>query len=127
MTQHVPIRGGGSSRRRCRTDVVDDNVGDDRSKKTALKTTSFRSRRATGKTSRDDELEQSRGALPKNLIRPLPYRITKASGSGDLLSRSPVYAGARDGVDYGGGARHEFWQNLDWFSICAAHAVHDII
>jgi hypothetical protein len=42
------------------------------------------------KTTRDEELEQSRRALPKNLIRPLPYRITKASSSGDLLSRSPV-------------------------------------
>ena len=69
---------------------------------------SFRSRRATGKTSRDDELEQSCGALPKNLISPLPYRIARANGSGDLLSRSPVHAGDRDGVDYGGGARHEF-------------------
>jgi hypothetical protein len=39
------------------------------------------------KTTRDEELEQSRRALPKNLIRPLPYRIAKASGSGDLLSR----------------------------------------
>ena len=51
--------------------------------------------------------EQSRGALPKNLIRPLPYRIPKASGSGDLLSRSPVHAGGRDGVDYSGGASRE--------------------
>ena len=58
-------------------------------------------------TSRDEELEQSRGALPKNLIRPLPYRIAKASGSGDLLSRSPVHAGGRDGVDYSGGASRE--------------------
>jgi hypothetical protein len=60
---------------------------------------------------RDEELEQSRRALPKNLIRPLPYRIAKASGSEDLLSRSPVHAGARDGVDYGGGASSERWQN----------------
>jgi hypothetical protein len=53
------------------------------------------------KTTRDEELEQLRRALPKNLIRPLPYRIAKASGSGDLLSRSLVHAGARNGVDYG--------------------------
>ena len=39
------------------------------------------------------------------------------SSSEDLLSRSPVHAGARDGVDYGGGAKHEFWQNLDWFGV----------
>jgi hypothetical protein len=63
------------------------------------------------KTIRDEELEQSRRALPKNLIRSLPYRIAKASGSGDLLSRSPVHVGARDGVDYGGGASSERWQN----------------
>jgi hypothetical protein len=63
------------------------------------------------KTTRDEELEQSHGALSKNLIRPLPYRIAKASGFGDLLSRSPVHVGARDGVDYGGGASSERWQN----------------
>jgi hypothetical protein len=64
------------------------------------------------KTTRDEELEQSRRALPKNLIRPLPYRIAKASGSGDLLSRSPVHAGARDEIDYRGGTSSERWQNL---------------
>jgi hypothetical protein len=63
------------------------------------------------KTTRDEELEQSRRALPKNLIHHLPYRITKASGSGDLLSRSPVHAGAQDGVDYRGSASSERWQN----------------
>jgi hypothetical protein len=62
------------------------------------------------KTTRDEELEQSRRALPKNLIHPLPYWIAKASGSEDLLSRSPVHAGSRDEVDYGGGARSERWQ-----------------
>jgi hypothetical protein len=66
---------------------------------------------------RDDELEQSRGALPKNLIRPLPYRIAKESGSGDLLSRPPVRAGKRDGVDYGGSASREDDKTLDWFSV----------
>jgi hypothetical protein len=63
------------------------------------------------KTTRDEELEQSRIALPKNLIRSLPYRIAKASGSGDLLSHSPVHAGAQDEVDYRGGASSERWQN----------------
>jgi hypothetical protein len=63
------------------------------------------------KTTRDEELEQSRRTLPKNLIRPLSYKIAKASGSGDLLSCSPVHAGARDGVDYRGGASSERWQN----------------
>jgi hypothetical protein len=63
------------------------------------------------KTTRDEELEQSRRALPKNLIRSLMYRIAKASGSGDLLFRPSVHASARDGVDYGGGASSERWQN----------------
>jgi hypothetical protein len=62
------------------------------------------------KMTRDEELEQSHRALPKNLICPLPYKIANASGSGDLLSRSPVHAGARDEVDYGGGASSERWQ-----------------
>ena len=60
---------------------------------------------------RDEELEQSRRALPKNLIRPLPYRIARASGSGDLLSRSSVHTGGRDGVGYNGDASSEMWQN----------------
>jgi hypothetical protein len=63
------------------------------------------------KTSRDEELEQSRRALPKNLIRHLPYRIARASGSGDLLSHSSVHAGARDEVDYRDGVSSERWQN----------------
>jgi hypothetical protein len=63
------------------------------------------------KTTHDEELEQLCRALPKNLIRPLPYRIAKASGFGDLLSRSPVHASARNEVDYGGGASSERWKN----------------
>jgi hypothetical protein len=63
------------------------------------------------KMTRDEELEHSRRALPKNLIRPLPYKIAKAGGSGDLLSHSLVHAGAWDEVDYGGGASSESWQN----------------
>jgi hypothetical protein len=63
------------------------------------------------KTTRDAELDQSHRVLSKNLIRPLPYRIAKASGSGDLLSHLPVHAGARDEVDYRGGASSKRWQN----------------
>jgi hypothetical protein len=63
------------------------------------------------KTTRDEDLEQSRRALPKNLICPFPYRIAKACGSGDLLSHSLVHAGARDEVDYGGFTSSERWQN----------------
>jgi hypothetical protein len=70
------------------------------------------------KMTRDEELKQSCRALPKNLIGPLPYRIAKASGSGDQLSCSPVQAGARDEVDYGGGASSERWQNPRTVSGC---------
>jgi hypothetical protein len=93
------------------SNVVDDNVGEDRLKQTTMKTVVGCTARLGRKTTRDEKLEQSRRALPKNLIRPLPYRIAKASGSGDLLSCSPVYTDARDGVDYGGGASNERWQN----------------
>jgi hypothetical protein len=77
-----------------------------------MKTAVGSTARLERKTTHDKEREQSRRALPKNLIRPLPYRIAKASGFGDLLYRSPVHAGARD---YGGGASSKR-QNLDWFS-----------
>jgi hypothetical protein len=76
-----------------------------------MKTTVGCTARLGWKTTRDEELELSRRALFKNLIRPLPYRIAKASGFRDLLSRSPVHAGTRDGVDYGGDASSERWQN----------------
>jgi hypothetical protein len=104
---HVPF----ACRCSRRSNVVDDNVGEDRSKQTTMKTVVGCTARLERKTTRDEELEQLRRALPKNLICPLPYRIAKASGSGDLLSRSPVHAGARDGVEYGGGASSERWQN----------------
>jgi hypothetical protein len=55
----------------------------------------------------DEKHEQSCRALPKNLIHPFSYRITKASGSGDLLSHSQVHIGAWDGVDYAGGVSSE--------------------
>jgi hypothetical protein len=47
-------------------------------------------------------------ALPKNLIRPLSVQDPKGEElqrkcSGNLLSRSPVHTGARDGEDYGSG------------------------
>jgi hypothetical protein len=70
------------------------------------------------KTTRDEELEQLRKMLSKNLIRHLPYRIAKASGSGDVLSCSPMHAGARDEVDYGGGISSERWQNPRSVSGC---------
>jgi hypothetical protein len=95
---------------RC-SNVVDHNVGEDRSKQTAMKMAVGYTTRLGWKMTRDEELEQSRRALLKNLICPLPYRIANASGFGDLLSRSPVHAGARDKVDYGGSASSERWQN----------------
>ena len=42
--------------------------------------------------------------FPKTLFALSRYRITRASGSGDLLSHSPVHAGAWDGANYEGGA-----------------------
>jgi hypothetical protein len=93
------------------SNVVDDNVREDRLKQMTMKTAVGSTARLGWKTTHDEELEQSCRALPKNLIRPLPYRIAKASGSGDLLSRSLVHTGTRDGVDYGGDASSERWQN----------------
>jgi hypothetical protein len=46
------------------------------------------------KTARDEEREQSGRKLPKNLIRPLLYRIAKTSSCGDVLSRSIMNVGA---------------------------------
>jgi hypothetical protein len=106
-TLHVPFACRCSRSR----NVVDDNVGEDRSKKTTMKTAVGSTSRLGWKTTRDEELEQLCRALPKNLIHPLPYRIAKVSGSGDLLSRAPVHADARDEVDYGGGASSERWQS----------------
>ena len=56
-------------------------------------------------------LEQSRWALPKNLIRPLPEQDLEDGGFGYLLSRSLVHADARDGLDYDGGAAVRKRQN----------------
>ena len=56
-------------------------------------------------------LEQSRQALPKNVIRPLPVQDLEDGGSGDLLSRSSMHADARDGLDYDGGAAARKRQN----------------
>ena len=56
-------------------------------------------------------LEQSRRALPENLIRPLPVQDLEDGGSGDLLSQSSVHANARDGLDYDGGAAARKRQN----------------
>ena len=48
-------------------------------------------------------LEQSRQALPKNLIRPLPVQDLEDGGYKDLLSRSSVHADTRDEIGYDGG------------------------
>jgi hypothetical protein len=79
------------------------------------------------KTIRDEELEQSCRALSKKLIRHIPYRIAKASGSRDPLSCSLVHAGARDEVDYGCGASSER-HNLDGFQVfCTVVARQEFI
>jgi hypothetical protein len=100
--------------------VVDDNIGEDQSKQTAMKMAVGYTAGLGRKTTHDEELEQSCRALLKNLICPLPYRIAKVSGFGDLLSRLPVHAGARDEVDYGGGTSSERWKNprLVFWDVC---------
>jgi hypothetical protein len=60
----------------CRSDGVDDDVGDD-PLLMAMETTVSSTARLGRKTTRDDKLEQSRRALPKNLIRPLPVQNRK--------------------------------------------------
>ena len=57
-------------------DSVDDDVGDDLLL-TAMNTTMTSTARLGRKTTCDDEFEQSRTALPKNLIRPLPVQDRK--------------------------------------------------
>jgi len=79
--------------------------GDDRTKTVLLTECSSRCRRRRFAAAPDlDEgravmkiLEQSRRALPKYLIRPLPVQDLEDGGSRDLLSRSSVHADARDG------------------------------
>jgi hypothetical protein len=79
------------------------------------------------KTTRDEELDQLCRALPKKLIRHIPYMIAKASDSRDPLSHSLVHAGARDEVDYGCGASSKT-HNLDGFQVfCAAVAEQEFI
>ena len=98
-------------------DSVDDDVGDDLLL-TAMNTTMSSTARLGRKTTRDDEFEQSRTALPKNLIRPLLVQDRK-----DERFRRPALprADARqrlDGVDYDGGASCEMRQNPRCFSVC---------
>ena len=57
-------------------DSVDDDVGDDLLL-TAMNTMMSSTDRLGRKTTCDDEFEQSRTALPKNLIRPLPVQDRK--------------------------------------------------
>jgi hypothetical protein len=111
----------------CCSNIVDDNIGVDRSKQMVMKMAVGCTARLGWKTTHGKELEQSRRVLPKNLIFPLPYRIAKASGSRDLLSHLPVHASARDRVDYGGSASSERWQNLDQFQVCVAVAGQEFI
>ena len=49
-------------------------------------------------------LSSRAGRFPKTLFALSRCRIPKAKGFGHLLSCSPVYTGARDREDYGGGA-----------------------
>ena len=79
--------------------------GDDRTKTVLLTECSSRCRRRRFAAAPDlnegravmKNLEQSRQALPKNLIRPLPVQDLEEGGSGGLLSRSSMHANAQDG------------------------------
>jgi hypothetical protein len=53
------------------------------------KTKADRRRNNDFKTSSDAHCGKSHVKHPKSIIHPLPYRVTKLSGYGDLLSRSP--------------------------------------
>src|SRR5438105_13025957 len=76
-----------------------------------------------GKTSCGDKLEQSCERFPKTLFVLSRCRISKARGSGDLISRSQMHVGAWDGVDYGGGAVERKRQNLDAFCFAYCRCV----
>ena len=65
-------------------------------------------------------VKQSHWGLPKTLFALSPCRIPKAKGSEDLLSRSPVHAGARDEIGYDGGAAARKRQNS---SFCNSSSV----
>jgi hypothetical protein len=51
------------------------------------------------------------------------YRISKAKGSEDLLSRSSVHAGARDGEGYSGGAAARRGKTLSHSDVFLVEAV----
>ena len=84
-----------------RSDGVDDDVGDDLLS-TAMKT--MMSSRLERKTTRDEEVEQSCIALPKNLIRSLLVQDRKDERFG---KPALPHADVRDRVDYGGRASCE--------------------
>jgi hypothetical protein len=70
ITKHV-LCGSRRENERCRLDEDGPSKG---SQQPALQTTVRRNTRHGRKTSRGEEDEQSRLALPKNLIRPLPVQ-----------------------------------------------------
>ena len=74
-----------------------------------------------------EAIEQSRRALPKNLIRPLLVRIAEDDGSGDLVSRSQLHTDDRDEVD-SAAQQQRGRQNLDafvgQFESCGARRIY---
>ena len=79
-------------------DSVDDDVGDDLLL-TAMNTTMSSTALLGRKTTRDDEFEQSRTALPKNLIRPLPVQDRKDERfrrPALLIADAPLRSGRRE-------------------------------
>jgi hypothetical protein len=90
--------------------IVDDKVVEDWSKQMVRNTA-----RLVRKTARNEDREQSHGALPKNLIHTLSYNTIKEICSGDMLFHSPVHTGGLDGVDFKSAASRERWKNLTCF------------
>ena len=62
-----------------------------------------------------------RSVLPKNLIAPLPYRITKG-GVRRTVVTSAVHAGRRAGEELCGGARN--WNGAKPYDTAAARVEH---
>ena len=83
--------------------VIDDDVGEHRSKKMTLKAAERGTAGLGWKTTRDDDREQSRVALPKNLIRPLPVQDRRGE-----WFRRPALPFA--GVPWRSGWRRLRWQ-----------------